>query len=110
MKIFGKYFFEDSPEFKSYKEDIAERKRQENIYSCSFEGKNKPVLPTVDLDLMGYAGGGFTGSLPLPQDEAAKRRLKDHQDYAKRGECHKFNEKKYCYHTGKEIISENPIL
>lgn len=90
MRIFGITLFEESEELKQYKADLSERRRKNIAEACK-----KGYAP--DLDLSAYVM--FSGHV-----DDAKERLNDHNEMATIGECHDFNGKKYCYHTGKEII------
>ncbi len=95
MKIFGHYLFEDDPELKDYLQEKEQRRRREIARICE-TGENDPyaqVLPNVEC-----------GDTLLSEKEEARFFLNIHREMASQGECHKFNGKKYCYHTGKEIV------
>lgn len=90
MKILGFNLFEKLDlELESYKADLVSQEREKLIKDCQGGG-------LIDIDLY---------SFDLYGDSEAKARLEAHRQKVKKGICHIFNYKKYCYHTGKEIIS-----
>jgi hypothetical protein len=97
VKLFGYYIFEDSPEMKDYRATWEEHERRSMASVCEMEGPRTPIkLPNAEGDYLPVWG---------PVD-SKKENLKRHQELASQGRCHKFNGKKFCYHTGKEIVSD----
>jgi hypothetical protein len=100
MKLFGHYLFEKDPELKAYKQDKLERERKEWTEACENDGKKGSYVLMSRIPsgiLLPFGEGNFK---QIPEE------LKEHHVYAKQGRCHKFNGKKYCYHTGKEMVTE----
>jgi len=95
MKIFGFTLFEEDPEFKVFRENVKKKEHEDMVASC--EGRKKNGRPVAPLPELGYIDGlGLIEGLWVL-----------HKRMAKKGECHTLNGKKYCYHTGKEIITED---
>ncbi len=98
MKLFGHYIFEEDPELQEYHQAILSRKQGDIAVACE-RGESDPFtvrLPSIP----------FADHLGLSQKASEKEDLHIHREYTQRGECHYFNGKKYCYHTGREIVSD----
>lgn len=100
MKIFGHYLFEEDPELIAYREEKRQREYKEMVASCENDGKEGSLYPPLP-NIPAGTYHSFMGSV-----DRDKMALWVHNDQKKQGKCHKFNGKKYCYHTGKEIIKE----
>lgn len=100
MKIFGHYLFEDNPELAAYQEDKRRRQWEADVRSCEADGK----LPAVALPRVEF-GELTRNGIPVSEKEQDRHHLRTHRRWAQENRCHTFNGQKYCYHTGKEIVT-----
>jgi hypothetical protein len=95
MKIFGHYIFEDSPELKAYKQYQLEERREESKEAC------------IGDELARKGIYGESPHIPMPMEyDDAESQLRSHYQSKSLGLCHNHMGKKYCYHTGTEIVTD----
>lgn len=106
MKIFGYYLFEDSPEQKEYNLRKENEERQESWDACKNEGSPNHVAMTDLPDADIIRKSPLWGNRYVTGLEEEKFWKKEHLKLVKKRFCHYIYNKKYCYHTGKEIVKE----
>lgn len=108
MNILNIFKKEKDPELVAYEEKLAKKQKQKENLKCINYGKPKKDIwynSIKNLDERSFYDSSLRDFFGFGTKPEEQLRFEEHKKLSRQNECHIFDEKKYCYHTGKELVT-----